>query len=122
MLKPIMKPYVICIVIACIFCVFIQVSDGYHTQDNVRRGRAAVKKIGTGTHRVWSNGEENVLIAALKHLVAHGWKTDNGFRTGYLNKLEDAIRKVYPHIDLVVTWRKAYGSLVSAQRDTTGVG
>lgn len=96
----------------------------------VIRGRGAAKKT-ANTRRVWSAREEQVLISALKDLVNNGWKSDNGFRTGYLIKLEEAMKKVYPHTDLqanpniiskLTTWKKAYGSIVSAQRDTTGVG
>ncbi|KAG6429775.1 hypothetical protein SASPL_107828 [Salvia splendens] len=39
--------------------------------------------------RSWSDREEAVLISALKELVALGWKSDNGFRGGYLNKIEE---------------------------------
>ncbi|KAL8534717.1 hypothetical protein ACS0TY_010668 [Phlomoides rotata] len=60
----------------------------------------------------------------LKDLVAKGQKTDNGFRTGYLNKLEDALRKAFPGCDLqatphitskITTWRKHYSAIVSAK-------
>lgn len=60
-------------------------------------------------------------MVALKDLVANGWKNDNGFRTGYFFKLEDAIRKVYPNIDLkaepqimskMTTSKKTYGAIV----------
>ncbi|KAL8519674.1 hypothetical protein ACS0TY_010563 [Phlomoides rotata] len=75
--------------------------------------------------------EEKVLLAALKDLVAKGQKTDNGFRTGYLNKLEDALRKAFPGCDLqatphitskITTWRKHYSAIVSAKLLATGVG
>lgn len=96
----------------------------------VVRGRGASKKSTTGTRRVWSAREEQVLISALKDLVSNGWKNDNGFRTMYLIKLEEALKKVYPHTNLQVnpnitskltTWKKAYRSLMTAQRDTTGL-
>lgn len=97
----------------------------------VNRGRGSNKKAPSGSRRTWSNREEAVLLAALKDLVSNGWKSDNGFHTGYLNKLEDALKLALPTTDLktnsniiskITTWRKTYGSLVSAQRDTTGVG
>lgn len=84
-----------------------------------------------GTRQVWTNREEAALIVALKDLVSNGWKSDNGFRTAYLTKLEEALKKAFPNTDLqkdpnivskLTTWKKTYGSLVSAQRDTTGVG
>lgn len=102
-----------------------------NTNSNGKRGRGALKKTSTGSRRVWSNREEQTLLAALKDLVNHGWKTDNGFRTGYLLKLEEAMKKANPQTDLMAnpnicskltTWKKAYGSIVSAQRDVTGVG
>ncbi|KAL8461713.1 hypothetical protein ACS0TY_032990 [Phlomoides rotata] len=39
--------------------------------------------------RVWTMRVERAPICALKKLVAKGWKSDNEFRTGYLNKLEN---------------------------------
>ena len=72
------------------------------------------------TRRSWSTREEEVLLAALKDFVANGWKSDNGFRAGYLNKLEEAMRKEFPTTDLkgmphinskTTTWKKSYYSL-----------
>ncbi|XP_057811504.1 uncharacterized protein At2g29880-like [Salvia miltiorrhiza] len=80
--------------------------------------------------RSWSNHEEQVLIASLKELVAQGWKSDNGFRGGYLNKLEEAMRKEFPTTDLkgmphinskVTTWKKTYYSLWNILK-VSGVG
>ncbi|XP_057765767.1 uncharacterized protein LOC130986377 [Salvia miltiorrhiza] len=68
----------------------------------------------------WSSKEEVVLVTALKELVADGWKFDNGFRAGFLGKLEDAIRKeflgtnlkVVPHINSKIgTWKKNFYTL-----------
>ncbi|XP_057811839.1 uncharacterized protein LOC131026082 [Salvia miltiorrhiza] len=82
------------------------------------------------TRRSWSVQEEVVLLAALKELVAQGWKSDNGFHAGYLNKLEDAIKKEYPNSDLkgmphinskVTTWKKTYNSLTHILK-FSGVG
>lgn len=97
----------------------------------VNRGRGANKKATGDTRRVWTNREEAVLITALKDLVSNGWKSDNGFRTGYFIKLEESLKQAFPNCDLIVNpniiskltaWRKIYGSLVTAQRNTTGVG
>lgn len=53
-------------------------------------------------------------------LVSRGWKSDNGFRAGYLGKIEDAIRKEFPNTDIKGTphvtlkinaWKKSYNSL-----------
>lgn len=54
-----------------------------------KRGRGVAKKT-NNTRRIWTKNEEKVLMVALKELVNNGWKSDNGFRTGYLFKLEDA--------------------------------
>ncbi|XP_057798099.1 uncharacterized protein LOC131014226 isoform X2 [Salvia miltiorrhiza] len=84
----------------------------------------------TQKRRSWSTREEEVLIAALKELVAQGWKSDNGFRAGYLSKLEEAMRKDFPTTDLkgmphinskVTTWKKTYYSLWNILK-TSGVG
>ena len=66
------------------------------------------------------NREEEVLVAALKELVAQGWKADNGFRGGYLKRLEDALRRELPTTDIKATpniqsklgaWKKCYSTL-----------
>ncbi|KAL8489186.1 hypothetical protein ACS0TY_025182 [Phlomoides rotata] len=94
-------------------------------------GAGVSKKGSGGTRRVWSQREEKVLITALKDLVAKGQKMDNGFRTDYLSKLEDALRKAFTGTDLqetpnitskITTWRRHYSSIVSAKMIATGVG
>ncbi|KAL8458290.1 hypothetical protein ACS0TY_035967 [Phlomoides rotata] len=94
-------------------------------------GVGVSKKGSGGTRRVWAQREEKVLMDALKDLVVKGQKSDNGFRTGYLTKLEIALRKAFPGTDLqatphitskITTWRKHYSSIVSAKRLSTGVG
>lgn len=88
------------------------------------RGRGMNKKTASHTRRVWTNSEEQVLIGEMRDLLSNGWKSDNGFCTGYLVKLEDVIKKVYPSTDLqanpnivskLTTWKKTYGSIVSTQ-------
>lgn len=85
------------------------------TQDS-RRGSSSTKKSIPNSRRVWSTREEKVLIQALKDIVSQGWKSDNGFRTGYLTKLQDAIKKEFSMTNLVAspnitskltTWKKA---------------
>ncbi|XP_057806209.1 uncharacterized protein LOC131021137 [Salvia miltiorrhiza] len=80
--------------------------------------------------RSWSVREEEVLIVALKELIALGWKSDNGFRAGYLSKLEEAMKKEFPTTDLkgmphinskMTTWKKTYSSLWNILK-TSGVG
>ncbi|XP_057807932.1 uncharacterized protein LOC131022462 [Salvia miltiorrhiza] len=82
------------------------------------------------TRRSWTTREEEVLLAALKELVAQGWKSDNGFRPGYLTKLEEAMRKAFPTTDLkgmphinskTTTWKKNYYSLCEMLKNS-GVG
>lgn len=86
-------------------------------QPDVSHGKAAGKKLTVNSRRVWSSREEQVLLNALKELVSTGWKSGNGFQTRYLNKLMEAIKKVYLHTDLVVqpnitskltTWKKLW--------------
>ena len=72
------------------------------------------------TRRIWTDREEGVLLATLKELVAQGWKSDNGFRAGYLVRLEEALRREFPTTDLKVNpniiskvsaWKESYYSL-----------
>ncbi|KAL8499280.1 hypothetical protein ACS0TY_022311 [Phlomoides rotata] len=92
-------------------------------------GRASGVRKTDKTRRIWSAREEQVLLAALKDLVAHGWKSDNGFRTGYLVRCENAMKVAFPNTDLLATphitskitsWKKSYGNIVTAQ--SSGVG
>ncbi|XP_057782015.1 uncharacterized protein LOC131000236 [Salvia miltiorrhiza] len=82
------------------------------------------------TRRTWTSKEEETLISSLKELVAQGWKSDNGFRGGYLNKLENAMRSVFPNTDLkgvphinskICAWKKNYNSLLLILK-VTGIG
>lgn len=70
--------------------------------------------------RSWNAEEEDVLLASLKELVNTGWKSDNGFRAGYIYKLEEMMRVQFPGIDIranphimskLTGWKKNYGSL-----------
>ncbi|KAL8502641.1 hypothetical protein ACS0TY_021681 [Phlomoides rotata] len=107
--------------------------DGFFITTIKRFGNGfeSTRKPSGNIRRIWIRREEKVLLAALKDLVAKGQKTDNGFRTGYLNKLEDALRKAFPGCDLqatphitskITTWRKHYSAIVSAKLLATGVG
>ena len=69
---------------------------------------------------MWVAKEEEILAATLMELVARGWKSDNGFRSGYLTKIEDSIREEFPNSDLkgqphitskIGAWKKSYGLL-----------
>ncbi|KAG6391419.1 hypothetical protein SASPL_149173 [Salvia splendens] len=94
--------------------------------------RAVLRGQGHGdrSRRAWSDREEMHFIASLKELVATGWKADNGFRSGYLFKLEESMRREFPNTDLRVsphissklhTWKKFY-SAVSSILERSGVG
>lgn len=85
---------------------------------------------GDRSRRCWSDREEAALIAGLKELVAIGWKSDNGFRGGYLQRLQESIKKEFPRTDIkphphiyskVSTWKKNYSSICSIL-DRSGVG
>ncbi|KAG6392062.1 hypothetical protein SASPL_146268 [Salvia splendens] len=95
------------------------------------RGRSSRKQSHCDrSRRAWSDREEMHFIASLKELVATGWKSDNGFRSGYLFKLEESMRREFPTTDLRVsphissklhTWKKFY-SAVSSILERSGVG
>ncbi|CAA0822952.1 Unknown protein [Striga hermonthica] len=50
--------------------------------------------------RSWSQQEEEVLIAALKGIITTGWKSENGFKMGFLNILEQELVKQLSGTDL----------------------
>lgn len=73
------------------------------------------------TQRTWSTRDEEVLLQALKDAINCGWKSENDLR-GYLNFLEDVMKKVFPDTDLrgnphinskIHVWKKTHGSLVT---------
>ncbi|XP_075504372.1 uncharacterized protein LOC142541796 [Primulina tabacum] len=72
--------------------------------------------------RTWTAPEEEVLIVALKDIISKGYKTENGFRNGYLPLLESALQNAFkdsdlrghPHITLKIhVWKKHYGCLTT---------
>ncbi|XP_073119891.1 uncharacterized protein [Henckelia pumila] len=82
------------------------------------------------SRRVWTTREEEVLVQALKDAVANGWKSENGFKCGYLNVLEKHIMKIFPHTDLrgiphinskIHVWKKTHGTLVT-MLSRSGIG
>ncbi|XP_057798151.1 uncharacterized protein LOC131014254 [Salvia miltiorrhiza] len=102
-------------------------SETQQGSSDVSRGMASKPE---KTRRSWTSREEEMLLASLKELVAQGWKADNGFRAGYLLKLEEAMRKEFigtdikgmPHINSKISaWKKSYNSLLTAL-DVSGVG
>ncbi|KAG8389912.1 hypothetical protein BUALT_Bualt01G0028300 [Buddleja alternifolia] len=63
-------------------------------------------------------------------MIGHGWKTDNGFRVGYLNHLADEKMKVFPGTDIrssphinskMYVWKKHFG-MVYALLGSYGIG
>ncbi|KAG6427767.1 hypothetical protein SASPL_112014 [Salvia splendens] len=85
---------------------------------------------GDRSRRMWTIREEEILAATLLDLVARGWKSDNGFRAGYLQKIENDIRAEFPNTDIKGTphvtsrlqaWKKSYTSLCKIL-GRTGVG
>ncbi|KAL8534605.1 hypothetical protein ACS0TY_010572 [Phlomoides rotata] len=74
-----------------------------------------------GGRRSWKPYEELILMGHLKELVASAnWKTENGFRPGYLQKLEEKIRislpgtdlRVFPNINSkILMWKKHHGCI-----------
>ncbi|KAL8501132.1 hypothetical protein ACS0TY_020627 [Phlomoides rotata] len=66
----------------------------------------------------------------MKKIVREGWKTENGFKTGYLNLLFTYMKQVFsntdlkpePHINSRITvWKRNYHSLFEMLKNT-GVG
>ena len=66
----------------------------------------------------------------MKELVVNGWKSDNGFRGGYLGKLEKVLHAQYPTCGIRTTphivskisaWKKSYNSLQNILQ-RSGVG
>ncbi|KAL1535659.1 hypothetical protein AAHA92_28414 [Salvia divinorum] len=93
-------------------------------------GGRVVGAKGDRSRRSWSPREEEVLLLALKDLVSNRWKSDNGFRAGYLTRVEEILKrelpttdmKVHPHIHSKInTWKRCYHSL-SLILDRSGVG
>ncbi|KAG6416216.1 hypothetical protein SASPL_123641 [Salvia splendens] len=72
------------------------------------------------SRRIWTLREEEIFATTLVELVARGWKSDNGFHAGYLQKIEDNIRKEFPNSDIkgtlhvtskISAWKKSYNSM-----------
>ena len=85
---------------------------------------------GDRSRRMWTPREEEILAASLLELVARGWKSDNGFRSGYQSKIEDSFRAEFPDSDIkgtphinskISAWKKSYGLLRSIL-SRTGIG
>ncbi|XP_047950907.1 uncharacterized protein LOC125196435 isoform X2 [Salvia hispanica] len=99
------------------------------TQGGGQYHRSSMQR-GDRVRRSWSDREEALLISGMKALVARGWKSDNGFRGGYANKIEEWITREIPTTDLkaephikskITSWKKNYYSLAKIL-DRSGVG
>ncbi|KAG6431359.1 hypothetical protein SASPL_109438 [Salvia splendens] len=60
------------------------------------------------SRRIWSVREEEILMATLKELAANGWKSDNGFRSGYLKDRHAKYmrNKSWPQYE---DWKEVFG-------------
>lgn len=83
-----------------------------------------------GSRKYKKGDRSRPLWSTLVELVALGWKSDNGFRTGYLQKCEDSIRQEFPTTNIkgtphvvskLATWIANYTSLRNIW-DRTRVG
>ncbi|CAA0833355.1 Unknown protein, partial [Striga hermonthica] len=88
--------------------------DPSMTSDTGRKGGSSSRR------RVWTKAEEVALVNALKEIVLEGWRTYNGFRTGYALVLEKKIKSFLLGCDLradpnitskMHVWKKNYGSV-----------
>ncbi|KAL8513318.1 hypothetical protein ACS0TY_019501 [Phlomoides rotata] len=61
-------------------------------------GKGRKKSVPT-SRRVWAYGEEKELVNALRDLVVKGLKCDNGFKSGYLNLLENMLAVKFPGLN-----------------------
>lgn len=86
-----------------------------------RQGNGLRRQRNLFARRSWNAEEEDALLGCLIELVVTGWKSDNGFRSGYIYKLEEMMRvhfpltniRANPHITSKLTgWKKNYWSLV----------
>ncbi|KAL0295081.1 UNVERIFIED_CONTAM: hypothetical protein Sradi_6853500 [Sesamum radiatum] len=90
--------------------------------DDASKGvrRRGGKRDGKLSRLVWSTAEEEALLECLREIVRTGWKSDNGFRTGYLGVLEQLLNKACPNSGLkaephisskIHVWKKTYGCI-----------
>ncbi|KAL1549473.1 hypothetical protein AAHA92_17575 [Salvia divinorum] len=103
--------------------------SGFTSQGSSESGRQKFRK-GDRSRRMWSDREEEILASALMELVVRGWKSDNGFRAGYLTQLEQSLRMEFPSTDIkgtphitskISAWKKSYNSL-QAILSRSGIG
>ncbi|KAL0404389.1 UNVERIFIED_CONTAM: hypothetical protein Sradi_2079700 [Sesamum radiatum] len=82
------------------------------------------------SRRTWTHGEEEVLVNALRTIITKGWKSQDGFRSGYLSQLESIMCKHFPNTDIragphinskIHVWKKYYRTL-SGMMSKSGIG
>ncbi|KAL0404134.1 UNVERIFIED_CONTAM: hypothetical protein Sradi_2054200 [Sesamum radiatum] len=90
------------------------------TDESIGGCRRGAKSYGKTSWRIWSTQEEEALLECLRDIVRSGWKCDNGFRTGYLNMLEQLLRKKCPESGLksdphisskIHVWKRTYACI-----------
>ncbi|KAL8482588.1 hypothetical protein ACS0TY_028670 [Phlomoides rotata] len=92
-------------------------------------GRGKKKSV-PSSRRVWIYEKEMELVCASKELVVRGLKCDNGFKSDYLNLLENILASKFPSTDLkgdphinskIHVWKKQYACLKS-MLGVSGIG
>ncbi|KAL8501988.1 hypothetical protein ACS0TY_021210 [Phlomoides rotata] len=72
-----------------------------------------------------------MLVGLMKDLVAKGWKMENGFKPGYMLKLEAGMLKNLPGTDIrasphitsrITIWKKFHGSLQTMLNNNSDIG
>ncbi|KAG6418955.1 hypothetical protein SASPL_121162 [Salvia splendens] len=58
--------------------------------------------IASVARRCWTEREEAILMSAIKELAATGWKLNNGFRSGYLTRALEALKREFPKTDIIL--------------------
>ncbi|CAA0822655.1 Unknown protein, partial [Striga hermonthica] len=85
----------------------------------------------TSKCRVWTSVEENALVNAQKDIVNEGWKTEDGFRTGFAFQLEKKMKTYLPGCEIgadphitskMYVWKKTYASLANIKANKSGLG
>ncbi|KAL0340092.1 UNVERIFIED_CONTAM: hypothetical protein Sradi_4526000 [Sesamum radiatum] len=81
------------------------------------------------SRRTWTQHEE-VLVNVLRTIITMGWKSEDGFRSGYLSQLESIMCKHFPNKDIragphinskIHVWKKYYKTL-SGMMSKNGFG
>ncbi|KAL8526430.1 hypothetical protein ACS0TY_015578 [Phlomoides rotata] len=121
----------------CYVCCTIMLTDRPRSSPGMESGGSSslgLKNKGKKmdkTRHTWTPVEEGVLIELMKELVTKGWKTENGFKSGYLLKLEFEMLKKIPGTDLranphitsrITIWKKFHGSLQTMLNGNSGIG